>query len=66
MSRSYNDHKKGWDYPLRESKYWSNKNRRTHGKRLIKELEKAVDPDDIETPTDLPRDAGNGDIIIYD
>ena len=42
MSRSFNDHKKAWFWPGRDAKKWSNKNRRTHGKRLIKELEKAV------------------------
>ena len=66
MSRSFNDHKKGWDFPLREAKKWSNKNRRTHGKRLIRELEKAEDPEDVEMIEDIPRDAGKGNILIYD
>ena len=66
MSRSYNDHKKSYDGHMREAKHWANKNRRTHGKRLIKELEKAADPDDIETSTDVIPDAGKGDIWIYD
>lgn len=66
MSRSFNDHKKCWDFPLREAKKWSNKNRRTHGKRLIQELEKAEDPEAVETPVDLIPDAGKGNIFIYD
>lgn len=66
MSRSHNDHKKGWYWPGREAKKWSNKNQRTHGKRLIRELEKAEDPEAVETPVDLIPDAGKGNIFIYD
>ena len=66
MSRSYNDHKKSYNFPLRDAKYWSNKNRRTHGKQLIQQLKIASDVDDVETSIDVARDAGKGDIYIYD
>jgi len=65
MSRTYNKHKKSWNAPKREAKYWSNKNRRNHGKRLLEKLTN-VDPDDNEMPVDVPKNAGNGDLWIYD
>ena len=66
MSRSYNTHSKDWDFPLRVAKKMSNKNRRAHGKRLIVELEKAEDTDEVEIPTDVLKDSGAGDIWNYD
>ena len=66
MSRSYNTHSKDWNFPLRTAKKMSNKNRRAHGKRLIVELEKAEDTDEVEIPTDVLKDSGVGDIWNYD
>ena len=66
MSRSYNTHSKDWNFPLRAAKKYSNKNRRAHGKRLIVELEKAEDTDEVEIPTDVLKDNGAGDIWNYD
>ena len=66
MSRSYNTHSKDWNFPLRAAKKMSNKNRRAHGKRLIVELEKAEDIDEVEIPTDVLKDSGVGDIWNYD
>ena len=66
MSRSYNTHSKDWNFPLRVAKKCSNKNRRAHGKRLIVELEKAEDTDEVEIPTDVLKDSGAGDIWNYD
>lgn len=66
MSRSRNDHKKSWNFPLRDAKKWSNKNRRTHGKRLLIEIEKSNDAEDVEMPIDVLRDSGKGDIWRYD
>ena len=66
MSRSFNTHSKSWNFPLRAAKKMSNKNRRAHGKRLIVELEKAEDTEDVEIPTDVLKDSGAGDIWNYD
>lgn len=66
MSRSRNDHKKGYNFPLREAKKWANKNRRTHGKRLLIELEKANNTEDVEMPIDVLPDSGKGDPWRYD
>ena len=66
MSRSFNTHSKDWNFPLRTAKKMSNKNRRAHGKRLIVELEKAEDIDEVEIPTDVLKDSGVGDIWNYD
>ena len=66
MSRSYNDHSKDYNLPQRVAKKCSNKNRRAHGKRLIVELEKAEDTDEVEIPTDVLKDSGAGDIWNYD
>ena len=51
---------------MRAAKKMSNKNRRAHGKRLIVELEKAEDTDEVEIPTDVLKDSGVGDIWNYD
>ena len=51
---------------MRAAKKMSNKNRRAHGKRLIVELEKAKDTDEVEIPTDVHKDCGAGDIWNYD
>lgn len=66
MSRSKNKHNKSYNTPQREAKFWSKKNRRAHGARLVKALEKAADADDVEMSTDLHKDAGKGDIWNYD
>ena len=66
MSRSFNTHSKSWNFALRVAKEMSNKNRRVHGKRLIVELEKAEDTDEVEIPTDVLKDSGIGDIWNYD
>ena len=66
MSRSYNDHSKDYNLPQRVAKKWSNKVRRSHGKRLVVELEKAEDIDEVETPTDVHKDSGAGDIWNYE
>lgn len=66
MSRSYNTHSKDWNFPLRYAKKWSNKNRRAHGKRLLVELRKSEDTEDVETPIDVLKDSGAGDIWNYD
>lgn len=66
MSRSRNVHKKSWNFPLREAKKWSNKNRRTYGRRLLVELRKSNNVEDIEMAIDVRPDSGKGDIWIYD
>lgn len=66
MSRSYNDHSKDYNLPQRVAKKRSNKVRRSHGKRLIVELEKAEDMDEVEISTDVHKDSGAGDIWNYD
>lgn len=66
MSRSKNKHNKRFNTAQREAKFWSKKNRRVHGARLVNAIEKAEDPDDVEMPTDLPKDAGKGNLWIYD
>ena len=65
MSRSYNKHNKSWNAPKREAKFYSKKNRRQYGKRLLAKMAK-TDPDDNDMPVDLDKNAGNGDIWIYD
>ena len=65
MSRSYHKHNKSWNAPKREAKFYSNKNRRRHGKKLIDNINK-VDPEDEEMAVDVPKNAGKGDIWIYD
>jgi len=65
MSRSYNKHHKSWNYPKREAKFFSKKNRRQHGKKVLEKLIKD-DPEDLELPVDIPKNAGDGDIWIYD
>lgn len=66
MSRSRNDHKKGWNFPKREAKKWSSKNRRTYGRRLLVEFRKSNDTEDVEMPIDVHPDSGKGDIWRYD
>ena len=51
---------------MRAAKKMSNKNRRAYGKRLIVELEKAEDTDEVEIPTDVHKDSGAGDVWNYD
>lgn len=65
MSRSRNKHHKDWNYPKREAKKWGNKHRRAYGSRLENMLKNDED-DSNEMAIDLPRNAGNGDIWIYD
>lgn len=66
MSRSRNTHKKGWNYPLRDAKLYSNKHRRAFKKKLITELEKVKDVNDVELPYDCKKDANKGDIRHWD
>lgn len=65
MSRTYNKHNKSWNSPKRDAKHYSNKYRRRHGKKVLTELTR-VDPDDNELAVDVPKNAGKGDIWIYD
>jgi hypothetical protein len=65
MSRTYNKHHKSWNYPKRLAKEYGNKYRRRHGKKVLNEIIKKA-PDDNELPVDVPRNAGDGDIWIYD
>lgn len=65
MSRSYHQHDKSWNYPKREAKHYSNKYRRRHGKKFLNNLDK-VDDNDNDLAVDVPKNAGNGDIWIYD
>lgn len=51
---------------MRAAKKMSNKNRRAHGKRLLVELRKSEDTEDVETPIDVLKDSGAGDIWNYD
>lgn len=51
---------------MRAAKKMSNKNRRAHGRRLIVELEKAEDTEEVEIPIDVHKDCGAGDIWNYD
>ena len=51
---------------MRAAKKMSNKNRRAHGKRLVVELEKAEDTEEVEIPIDVLKDSGAGDIWNYD
>jgi len=60
MSRTYNKHHKSWNYPKREAKFYGNKYRRRHGKRV------ASDDPDSDLAIDVPKNAGKGDIWIYD
>lgn len=66
MSRSYNQHKKTWDFSKFEARKWSNKTRRAYGKTLINKYIKAEDPDEIESPTQIHKDSGKGDIWKWD
>ena len=66
MSRSYNDHSKYYNLPQRVAKKWSNKVRRSYGKRLVVELENAEDTEEVEIPIDVHKDCGAGDIWNYD
>jgi hypothetical protein len=66
MSRTRNKHDKSWNAPKREAKYYSNKNRRRHGKKYLIEAAKYIDGDDNEMSIDVPKNAGAGDIWAYD
>lgn len=65
MSRTYNKHHKSWNAPKREAKRYSNQYRRRYGKALAGKLANA-DPDDNEMAVAVPKNAGKGDIWIYD
>ena len=66
MSRSRNTHKKGWNFPLRDTKFYSNKHRRAYGKKLITELSEVNDTDEVELSYDCKKDANKGDIWFCD
>lgn len=66
MSRSHNQHKKTWNFPMHEAQKWSNKMRRAYGKELIAEYKKENDPDEVELPVQIDKDAGKGDIWKWD
>ena len=65
MSRTYNKHNKSWNYPKRQAKFFSKKNRRQHGKKLLINIIK-VGPEENEMPIDADKNYGSGDIWIYD
>ena len=65
MSRSKNKHHASWNYSKRQAKYYSNKNRRNYGKQLIRNMDK-VDPEDDERAITADKNAGKGNIWIYD
>lgn len=64
MSRSHNKHHKEWNYPKREAKFYSNRNRRLHGKKLLAAVAK-TGAEDNELAVDVPKNAGNGNIWNY-
>lgn len=66
MSRTYNQHKKTWDFPRFEAQKWSNKTRRAYGKALINEYTKAEDPDEVENSYQIHKDSGKSDIWKWD
>lgn len=65
MSRTRNKHHASWNYAKREAKFYSKKNRRNYGKKLLNNI-KNTDPEDNELPVDVPKNAGKGDMWIYD
>lgn len=66
MSRSKNQHKKTYDFPMHEAQKWSNVTRRAYGKQLIAAYAKAVDADDVELPDQISKDAKAGDPWCWD
>lgn len=60
MSRTRNKHHKSWNSPKREAKFYGKKYRRRWGKRV-----EDADPD-TDMAVDVPKNAGAGDIWIYD
>lgn len=66
MSRSKNQHKKTWCWPLHEAQKWSNVTRRAYGKQLITAYTKAIDTDDVELADQISKDAKAGDIWCWD
>lgn len=65
MSRSKNKHHASWNYPKRQAKHWSNKQRRVYGRCLESKLKDDLEGNS-EMPAYLPKNAGRGDIWIYD
>ena len=67
MSRSYKDRIKNWNYEAKhEAQKYSNRTRRSYGKELVVEYYKAADVEDVESPNQIHKNSGKGDIWKWD
>lgn len=66
MSNTMKEHKKCYDFPLRDMKKFSNKTQRAYGKELVSKLLKSEDVEDVEDGIACHKDAGKGDIWKWD
>ena len=66
MSRSYNQHKKTYNFPLREARRWARKSVRAQNSRVIADCLKAMDVEQVPTFIFEKDRSGKGDIWNYD
>lgn len=66
MSNSYNDHKKNYNFPLRFAKKWAKKSVRAQNSRIIANLKKSNDVEEVSDKVFEKDRSGKGDIWNYD
>ena len=66
MSRSRNQHKKTYNWPLWEARRWARKAVRAQNRRIIVRLMKAKDIEEISTKIYEKDRSGKGDIWAWD
>lgn len=66
MSRSRNQHKKTYNWPLWEARRWARKSVRAQNRRIIVQLMKAEDTEEISTKVYEKDRSGKGDIWVWD
>lgn len=66
MSRSYNNHKKNYNFPLRDAKKWAKYSAKAQNARIIANMKKAEDPEAVSDKVFFKDRSGKGDIWKYD
>lgn len=66
MSRSRNQHKKTYNFPLWEARKWARKSVRSQSRRIIDELMQAEDVEEVPTKIYEKDRSGKGNIWNWD
>ena len=66
MSRSRNEHKKTYNFPLRHAKAAAKKSIHVQSARILADMKKAIDPDSVNDKVYEKDRSVRGDILWFD